>query len=78
MNNNKQFEVSLAIAADEYLKLYRGVASEVIAHADGGARIRFPANALKPFVTHAGVYGRFVISVDQNNRLQSVKRVNST
>ncbi len=65
----------LAIPAEKYLAYYAGAAKAVIVRASDGRRIQFPAEHLRPFVTHQGVYGEFVLVYDANNRLQSLKRV---
>jgi hypothetical protein len=39
-----------------------------------GQKIRFPAEALKPFVTHNGVQGQFTLLVDANNKLIDLRR----
>lgn len=40
-----------------------------------GQRLQFPAESLRPFVTHDGVHGEFVLRVDANNKLQTIERV---
>ena len=67
--------VDLAISAQEYLKLYRGLAADVYARARDGKRVRFPARVLQPFVTRDGVVGSFCIYFDQNRKFQSVDRL---
>ncbi|TVZ39439.1 uncharacterized protein DUF2835 [Alteromonadaceae bacterium 2753L.S.0a.02] len=71
----QQVEISLSISADEYLKMYQGRASNVVARALDGRRIRFPAHILKPFVSHTGVQGHFLINFDAQNRFQSIVKI---
>lgn len=66
--------VSLVISADEYLKLYQGVAKSVFAKSASGETVRFPATILQPFVTREGVKGNFIIEFDNNNKFKSIKR----
>ena len=73
-NTSQTIYLRLAIPTDELLKLYRGSAREVIATAVDGRRIRFPADALKPFVSRDGVYGSFALQIDGNNKLQRIHR----
>lgn len=68
-------DVQLRIAADEYLKLYRGVARTIIAKSTDGRTVRFPAGVLQPFVTHKGVEGLFRIQFDADNRFQSINKL---
>lgn len=70
----RRYVVDLNIPVSELLRYYRGSAGSVIAHDRYGRRLRFPAVALRPFVTSAGVYGRFELQVDDTNRLERVVR----
>ncbi len=67
--------VDLNITADEYLRWYRGHAQAVFATSRDGKRIRFPAQALQRFVTHAGVQGTFAVYYDESNKLISIERL---
>ncbi|MGH1438850.1 MAG: DUF2835 domain-containing protein [Cellvibrionaceae bacterium] len=67
--------VSLAIAADEYIKLYQGSARSVYTETIEGRSIRFPANILQPFVTREGIKGHFSIEFDQGNKFKTISRL---
>lgn len=67
--------VDLHISADEYLRLYRGEVGSVLARARDGRRVRFPADALRPFVTRQGVQGSFRIGYDSQGRLTGISRL---
>ena len=72
--NSKSVVLDLAISADEFLRLYQGAASQVLARANDGQSVRFPANILRPFVHHDGVHGRFVITFDETGKLLSIDK----
>jgi hypothetical protein len=67
--------VSLAIEADEYIKIYQGSARSVFAKTSEGRSIRFPANILQSFVTRDGVNGTFLIEFDDSNKFQKISRL---
>ena len=71
---NRTIFFCLNIGSEELLKLYRGSAREVAAVSLDGQKIRFPAEALKPFVSHNGVQGQFALFVDANNKLVDLRR----
>ena len=71
---NRTIVIGLNIDSEELLKLYRGSAREVVARSLDGQNIRFPAEALKPFVTHNGVQGQFALVVDASNKLVDLRR----
>ena len=66
----------LAISAEEYLAYYRGSAKAVVVRSDDNRTIRFPASALRDFVTHDGVFGHFEITFDENNKLIQIQSIN--
>ena len=66
--------VRLNIDSEELLKLYCGSARDVSATSIDGQSIRFPAEALKPFVTHHGVQGQFALFIDADNKLLDLRR----
>ncbi len=67
----------LNISADRYLAYYQGSAHQVVATAQDGRRVRFPADRLRPFVTRDGVHGEFVLEFDANHKFVGLTRVGS-
>ena len=68
--------VDLRIAADDYLRMYAGTAKSVVARARDGRRVRFPAQALRAFVSHEGITGCFAVDFDENMKLLGISRLN--
>jgi hypothetical protein len=73
-----EYIVPLRITADAYQRMYSGDARNVVARDRAGQTIQFPAASLRPFVTHDGISGTFVIRVDEHNRLTSIRRVEAS
>jgi hypothetical protein len=69
-----EISVALNLRPDEFLAYYRGTARHVVARAENGQTIQFPAAILQRFVTHDGIRGRFVIHVDAQNRFLRIER----
>jgi len=69
--------ISLDISPEEFLRYYEGRANAVIATAQDGRRVQFPANILRRFLTANGVCGRFRLRYDDKNRLVSISRVDA-
>ena len=65
------FVVDLYISPEEYQRSYLGV-RQVVATARDGRRVQFPVDILRPYVTHDGIIGSFVIAVDQANKFQDI------
>jgi len=55
--------------------LYSGDARNILAHDREGRKIQFPALSLRPFVSHEGIRGTFIIRVDEQNKLAGIRRV---
>ncbi|NDY96853.1 DUF2835 family protein [Wenzhouxiangella limi] len=71
----KEYRFSLSISTDEYLRYYQGQAVAVVVTDSEGRTIRFPANALRAHVNHAGIQGRFRLITDDEHRLQRLERI---
>ena len=65
----------LAISAEDYLAYYQGSAQEIVARSDDNKIVRCPASAIRRFVTHDGIFGRFEITFDENNKLISIQSI---
>jgi len=66
---------NLDISAAEYQAFYSGIYKVILARAENGQRLQFPANELRRFVSHTGIQGRFEISFSADNRLLGLKKV---
>jgi hypothetical protein len=67
--------VTLAINTQEFARLYRGHARDVICTAKDGRTVQFPANVLRQFLTHDGIYGEFEIFFSANNRFSRIEKI---
>ena len=67
--------INLAISADEFVRLYQGRVTDVVAKASNGQTVRFPANILRPHVLRDGVQGRFRLSFDGAGKFLAIERV---
>ena len=67
--------VDIHLSSDDYLRWYQGSAKAVVATSRDGRRVRFPAESLRPFVTHSGVHGSFAIHFNEHNRLVKVEKL---
>lgn len=67
--------VRLQISANEFQRLYEGSAKDVTARCQEGRRVRFPANILRPFITHQGISGTFHIHFGEDNRFKAIEKI---
>lgn len=73
--NAEQLVVDIALPAERYLAWYRGEAGRVLMVSRDGRRVSLPAHHLRPFLTHEGVYGSFVMRFTQDGKLLSLERI---
>lgn len=70
-----RYEFHLSIPPEKYVEYYRGTVRHVVARSTSGLNVQFPASLLQRFVSQDGVAGRFVLTVDANNKVVSLERV---
>lgn len=71
----REYRFRITIPAHEYIAHYQGVARNVVVTLSSGLTVQFPSEALRPFVTHNGVQGEFLLRVDKNNKMKGLERV---
>ena len=65
----------LNISAREALRYYRGEVNMVAVTAEDGTRVRFHAANLRPYLSHGGVRGRFLLRFDEERKLLELRRI---
>jgi len=70
-----QFTFRLQISQQQYLQYYQGTANAVQVVSECGKRLKFPAVRLRPFLSHTGINGRFLLTIDSNNRFIDLQQL---
>jgi len=70
-----QIRFRINLAAETFLRYYQGTAKAVIVSAEDGRRVQLPAVKLRPFLLTDGIQGRFEITLDDQNKLLSIRRL---
>ncbi len=73
MKSQHRFYIN--ISRENYLKYYAGQASSIQVQSEEGLTLQFPATTVKPWITHQGIQGHFIIIFDENNKLIEMKKV---
>ena len=71
----QQLILDLALPAERYLAWYQGRADDVFMVSRDGRRVSLPAHHLRPFLTHQGVYGSFVLQFTDEGKLIKLERL---
>lgn len=68
-------QFSLYLSSEQYLAYYQGAAKYVSVMANNGQRIEFPAEHLRPYLSHNGISGCFEIEFDQQRRFVALRAI---
>ena len=70
-----EFEFNLHLSAEEYLQYYEGLAKAIQVRSKCGKTIQFPADKMREFVLREGVYGTFIMQLDDNYKFLSLRKI---
>ena len=68
--------LDIALSAQSLRAVYQGRANRVLLKSREGQRVNLPAHHLRPFLTHAGVYGCFALEFNGQGQLLSLRQIN--
>lgn len=74
MSQGIPFNINLSY--EKFFEVYKGHAKYVVVKAIDGRTLQFPAEILKPYLTHTGIQGRFIIYFDDKNKFKSLEKMN--
>lgn len=74
--NNHRVRFKLSLSSEQFLQVYQGIAKSVTARTDDGQLIQFPAQHIKSFLTHDGIYGYFEMTFSAEHKFMGIKRLN--
>jgi hypothetical protein len=70
-----QLVIDIRISTEEYLKYYKTPSAAVSTRSRDGRSVKFPANILQPFVSHAGIEGSFIIEFSDEGKFIAVAKL---
>lgn len=75
MPQNQRIRFHLNLSYDQYLAVYQGVAKTVVAQADDGRRIVFPAGNVRRFLGKTGIQGYFEMELTEKHKFVAIKKL---
>lgn len=69
------YRFRLNIATDDYLRYYQAASKFVQTRTEEGLLIKFPAEHLRPHVTHDGIKGLFELESSEQGRFIALRRI---
>jgi len=67
--------LDIALSAERLRAVYQGRVNRVLLLSRDGRRVSLPANHLRPFLTHDGIYGAFALEFSAAGELLSLRRL---
>jgi hypothetical protein len=64
-----KYYFSIYLTSAEFLPYYQGRVQAIVVRTERGERIQFPAMHLRPYLTAAGIRGRFCMETRDNKFL---------
>ena len=68
--------LDIALSAESLRAVYQGRANRVLLKSRDGQRVNLAAHHLRPFLTHAGIYGSFALEFNGQGQLLSLRQIN--
>lgn len=75
MENQHVYFFQINVSYQECEQLYYPGNNTCMMRAENGVRVQVPSKNLRPYVTTAGIKGRFRLVTDQNNKLKSFEKI---
>ncbi len=67
--------LDIALSDDQLRAVYQGHANRIMLRSRDGRRVSLPAHHLRPFLTHHGVQGAFVMDFSPAGELLALRRL---
>ena len=65
----------MSLSAAKTESIYQGQVKYIIVVTDAGLKLQLPASNFRNFVGSDGIQGRFRLTTDNQNRLQTIDRI---
>lgn len=69
------YRFTLNISSDDYLRYYQSRSRFVQAHTEEGLLIKFPAEHLRPHISHDGIRGLFELESSDQGKFIALRRI---
>ena len=71
----RRYTFSLSLSPIQLQQYYRGELTTLLVVSEQGLRIQLPLSALRPYFSHTGVKGRFLLEVSSQGKLRRLKQL---
>ena len=72
----RQYKFRLVLDVDQCLAFYQGLYTDVGGQAENGQTVQLPLRHFRPYISHAGVNARFVLTLTDQAKFHSLEKIN--
>ena len=72
----RQYKFRLVLDVDQCLAFYQGLYTDVVVQAENGQTVQLPLKHFRPYISHAGVNARFVLTLTDQAKFHSLEKIN--
>ncbi|MDF3126623.1 DUF2835 family protein [Rheinheimera sp. 1928-s] len=72
----RKYKFRLLLDVDQCLAFYQGLYTDVVVQADNGQTVQLPLRYFRPYISHAGVNARFVLTLTEQGKFSSLEKIN--
>lgn len=72
----RQYKFRLVLDVDQCLAFYQGLYTDVVVQAESGMTVQLPLKYFRPYISHAGVNARFVLTLTEQGKFSSLEKIN--
>lgn len=72
----RQYKFRLVLDVDQCLAFYQGLYTDVVVQAESGLTVQLPLKHFRPYISHAGVNARFVLTLTDQGKFISLEKIN--
>ncbi|MBU1621465.1 MAG: DUF2835 domain-containing protein [Gammaproteobacteria bacterium] len=72
----RKYKFRLMLDVDQCLAFYQGLYTDVVVQAENGQTVQLPLRYFRPYISHAGVNARFVLTLTEQGKFSSLEKIN--
>lgn len=72
----RKYKFRLMLDVEQCLAFYQGLYTDVVVQAENGQTVQLPLRYFRPYISHAGVNARFVLTLTEQGKFSSLEKIN--
>ena len=72
----RHYRFPVLLDKGQCLAFYQGLYTDVVVQADNGQTVQLPLRHFRPYISHSGVNARFVLTLTDQGKFQTLEKIN--